>query len=593
MQIESIEGFTEVIGRKKKNVKKETEPIILNRKTPEKNNNFQDEGFATASPTESEESLEVKQVKNNEGCQRQKSKNKKKRKKKSQNKNKPTCGYEAGNEICENDDSNEKTSFYEKHVIRIVPKEGCEIGEIQHRRRRISSRCNSEGEEICTRSIHWAPELVLEPSRVRTSSAGSILSKSKANYDDSSYECDCGVPGCNCFNMGNKPKWTSRSIRWKPRFSALASMKQDELNTIDQKFSYCDKQQHLKLGSGHTVYFGLTVGDGKEVCVRKLKTKQLPQLQPTMIKRMLALRHPNLLKYDQFCILKNQTYVLQEIIDYSLGRFLRDPSVCAQPIEKTDICRQLITGVKYLHSREICHTDIRPANILVTTMGRVVIANFGIAPMNNENKKMSIPKRVAEIKTSGPELWRAPETIWEIKDSYVPESDIPPLGMVIYTVMTNGKHPYGLTGRKETAPEALKNMLIPKYCLNDINDSVFAKEMIRQMLHKDPNQRPTLSEIQNAPFFWSEKQKLDHVKFILRGPKTDAIEKKHYRQLIPSAGHFGEMPDCLSVIRDANSGEEAIQILSDEYAQNPFDKDEMIQGNVPISTNRNFSPCYF
>ena len=69
-------------------------------------------------------------------------------------------------------------------------------------------------------------------------------------------------------------------------------------------------------------------------------------------------------------------------------------------------------------------------------------------------------------------------------------------------------------------------MLVPKYCLNDINESVFAKEMIRQMLHKDPSQRPTLHEIQNAPFFWTDKQKQDHVKFILRGPKADAIEKK-------------------------------------------------------------------
>ena len=69
-------------------------------------------------------------------------------------------------------------------------------------------------------------------------------------------------------------------------------------------------------------------------------------------------------------------------------------------------------------------------------------------------------------------------------------------------------------------------MLVPKYCLNDINDSVFAKEMIRQMLHKDPSHRPTLHEIQNAPFFWTDKQKQDHVKFILRGPKVDAIEKK-------------------------------------------------------------------
>ena len=55
MQIESIEGFTEVCGRKKKNVKKLT--ANLNIKKEEENNNLKDEGFATASPTESEESL--------------------------------------------------------------------------------------------------------------------------------------------------------------------------------------------------------------------------------------------------------------------------------------------------------------------------------------------------------------------------------------------------------------------------------------------------------------------------------------------------------------------------------------------------------
>ena len=55
MQIESKEGFTEVCGRKKKNVKKLTANLNINKE--EENNNLKDEGFATASPTESEESL--------------------------------------------------------------------------------------------------------------------------------------------------------------------------------------------------------------------------------------------------------------------------------------------------------------------------------------------------------------------------------------------------------------------------------------------------------------------------------------------------------------------------------------------------------
>jgi hypothetical protein len=164
-----LKGFTEVCGRKKKNVKKLT--ANLNIKKEEENNNLKDEGFATASPTESEESLEVRPIAENGSGEGSKTKNKKKRKKKSQNKNKnkPTCGYEASNEIGENENESQNETFYDKHVVHIVPQPGCQIGEVQHRRRRISSRCNSEGEEICPRSIHWAPELVLEPSRVRTS----------------------------------------------------------------------------------------------------------------------------------------------------------------------------------------------------------------------------------------------------------------------------------------------------------------------------------------------------------------------------------------------------------------------------------------
>ena len=124
-------------------------------------------------------------------------------------------------------------------------------------------------------------------------------------------------------------------------------------------------------------------------------------------------------------------------------------------------------------------------------------------------------------------------------------------------------------------------MLMPKYCLNEIND-ILAKELIRPMLNKDPSSRPSLKEIQNAPFFWSNGQKLEHVKFVLRGPRAESIERKHARMLIPSVGHFGEMPDLLAVCREANSGEEALDMLADEYMANPFDKDPFLQGNLVV-----------
>ena len=69
---------------------------------------------------------EVRPIAENGSGEGSKTKNKKKRKKKSQNKNKnkPTCGYEASNEIGENENESQNETFYDKHVVHIVPKPG-------------------------------------------------------------------------------------------------------------------------------------------------------------------------------------------------------------------------------------------------------------------------------------------------------------------------------------------------------------------------------------------------------------------------------------------------------------------------------------
>merc|ERR1719383_1177049 len=46
--------------------------------------------------------------------------------------------------------------------------------------------------------------------------------------------------------------------------------------------------------------------------------------------------------------------------------------------------------------------------------------------------------------------------------------------------------------------------------------------------------------------------------------------------LIPSAGHFGEMPELLAACREANSGLEALDMLADEYMANPYDKEPFL-----------------
>ncbi|CAN6547678.1 unnamed protein product [Malus baccata var. baccata] len=43
------------------------------------------------------------------------------------------------------------------------------------------------------------------------------------------------------------------------------------------------------------------------------------------------------------------------------------------------VARQVLSGLKYLHTHNIAHNDIKPANILVYSNMEVKIADFGIS----------------------------------------------------------------------------------------------------------------------------------------------------------------------------------------------------------------------
>lgn len=49
-----------------------------------------------------------------------------------------------------------------------------------------------------------------------------------------------------------------------------------------------------------------------------------------------------------------------------------------QTLVERDIFKEIISGVRHLHTLQIVHRDIKPQNILISKQNRVLVSDFGL-----------------------------------------------------------------------------------------------------------------------------------------------------------------------------------------------------------------------
>ena len=141
------------------------------------------------------------------------------------------------------------------------------------------------------------------------------------------------------------------------------------------------------------VYLALDTILNREVAIKVLKSDMASD--PVSLERFrreanasTKLSHPNIVELKDVVCEDNKLYLLFEHLDFDLKRYLDElgNENLNENVIKSFLY-QILDGVAYCHSNKIIHRDLKPQNLLLDTLGRLKIADFGLA------RAFSIPIR--------------------------------------------------------------------------------------------------------------------------------------------------------------------------------------------------------
>ncbi|XP_066472496.1 ribosomal protein S6 kinase alpha-2 [Tiliqua scincoides] len=207
-------------------------------------------------------------------------------------------------------------------------------------------------------------------------------------------------------------------------------------------------------------------------------------------------QHPNIITLKDVYDDGKYVYLVMELMRGGelLDRILRQK--CFSEREASAVLCTISKTVDYLHSQGVVHRDLKPSNILYMDESgnpdSIRICDFGFAKqLRAENGLLMTPCYTANFV--------APEVLK--RQGYDAACDIWSLGILLYTMLA-GFTPFA-NGPDDTPEEILARIGSGKYALTGGNwDSISdaAKDIVSKMLHVDPHQRLTATQVLRHPW---------------------------------------------------------------------------------------------
>jgi eukaryotic-like serine/threonine-protein kinase len=241
----------------------------------------------------------------------------------------------------------------------------------------------------------------------------------------------------------------------------------------------------LGAGAMGEVYLAEDPHIERKLAIKTVRLVGRPQEVEDRKKRLLRearaagrLLHPNVVALFDAGEADGLLYLAFEFVEGSdlAQRLERGPLSLREVLR---IVRQVADALEYAHSQGIVHRDIKPSNILIDTIGRVKVADFGIAKMAGQSTELTVAGSVM-----GSPQYLSPEQIrGEELDG---RSDLFSLGVVLYELLS-GSRPFAGETITTLVYQILHKEPPPVSALRAIPPRV--EELLRRMLAKDRDER--------------------------------------------------------------------------------------------------------
>ncbi|KAI5330525.1 PREDICTED: mitogen-activated kinase [Prunus dulcis] len=309
-------------------------------------------------------------------------------------------------------------------------------------------------------------------------------------------------------------------------------------------------QEVIGKGSYGVVGSAIDTHTGEKVAIKKINDVFEHVSDATRILREIKLlrllRHPDIVEIKHIMLPPSRRefrdiYVVFELMESDLHQVIKANDDLT-PEHYQFFLYQLLRGLKYIHTANVFHRDLKPKNILANADCKLKICDFGLARVSFNDA----PSAIFWTDYVATRWYRAPELCGSFFSKYTPAIDIWSIGCIFAEILTgkplfpgkNVVHQLDLMTdllgtpstesiariRNEKARRYLSSMRkkqpVP-FTHKFPNADPLALRLVEQLLAFDPKDRPTAEEALADPYFHGLAN-------VDREPSTQPISKLEF-----------------------------------------------------------------